>query len=79
MSSLFDLTVYWFLAMMRAPSMAFVGCAVLGVGAARLLPAGSLLRAVLLGVAVVVSLAAGLGLAAQIIGGSLWHGSVQLR
>jgi hypothetical protein len=79
MSYLFDLALHAFLVLSRSPFMAFTGFTVMGLGAARVLPAGSLIRGVLLPVAIFGALASGLAIAMHVIGGPGWQSSLVIR
>ena len=79
MSYLFDLALRGFLVLSHAPLMAFTGFTVMGIGAARLLPQGSMLRGVLLPVAIIGALAAGLAIAMHVLAGPGWQHSLAIR
>jgi hypothetical protein len=79
MLSLFDLAVHAFVALMREPFLAFIGFAVMGVGAARVLRSGSIIRGALLGVAIIGTVASGLAAATQTLGGPSVRGTISLR
>jgi hypothetical protein len=65
---LFDHVVGLFLVLMQAPFMALTGFAVMGLGIARVMPSGSVVRTVLLAVAVVGTVASGLAAAPRLVG-----------
>jgi hypothetical protein len=65
---LLDHLVGAFLMLMHAPYTALIGFAVMGVGVARLMPSGSVVRSALLGVAALGIVASGLAAAPGLVG-----------
>lgn len=80
MSSLVTAVLVGFVALKRAPLTALVGFAVMGIGIARVMPSGSIVRALLVSVAIIGSVASGLAAATDMLGGGGgWRGTLTLR